>query len=186
MKIDEHNFILSLQAGKEEALDYVIDQYLPLIKGVVMKMLGSFNNEHNVKACCNDILFSIWHHAEKFKGDAQDFRKWVCVIAKYRAIDVYRIEMKKQDALMPNPELAAAIFQHERSTLEEQQEVEAIIATLKPEDQKIFIMRYLLDFSSEEIARQLQMTKSAVDNRLYNGKKRLKLALGGEAFERSL
>lgn len=75
---------------------------------------------------------------------------------------------------------------YENSFLEEQEEIQVIISSLKPVDQKIFIMRYLLDFDTEEIARQLEMTKSAIDNRLYHGRKKLKKDLGGMPIEKSV
>ena len=187
MKIDEKNFIRYLQAGKEDALDYVIDHYLPLIKGIVSKTLGPFSKNDISKECCNDILLSIWKNAKKFDGDATDFRKWVCVIAKYKAIDYYRIEMKKKESPFLNLELASADSKMDKSNnLEEQEDIQAIIATLKPVDQKIFIMKYLLDLDTEEIAHQLQMTKSAIDNRLYHGRKKLKKDVGGIPIEKSI
>lgn len=188
MKVNEHNFIKYLQAGKENALDYVIDHYLPLIKGVVLKILGPLDINDTIKECCNDILLSIWKNAKKFNGEAADFQKWVCVIAKYKAIDYYRMEMKKKESpslnidLMPND----SSMKYESTYLEEQEDIQAIITTLKPVDQKIFIMKYLLDFDTEEIAHQLQMTKSAIDNRLYHGRKKLKKDLGGMPIERSV
>ncbi|MGN7476951.1 sigma-70 family RNA polymerase sigma factor [Solibacillus silvestris] len=187
MKINEQNFIKHLQAGKEEALDYVIDHYLPLIKGVVLKTLGPLGQNDSPKECINDILFSIWKNAKKFSGDAAAFQKWVCVIAKYKAIDHYRTEMKKKESHVSDMGLAPADHALYKSTrLEELEDIQAIIATLKPVDQKIFIMRYLLDLDTEDIARQLQMTKSAIDNRLYNGRKKLKKALGGIPIEKSI
>lgn len=100
MKINEHNFIALLQAGKEEALDYVIDHYLPLIKGVVVKTLGPLSKNDLAKECCNEILLSIWKNAKKFTGGPTDFQKWVCVIAKYKAIDYIRTEIRKKRAFL--------------------------------------------------------------------------------------
>lgn len=73
MRIHEQNFIKHLQAGKEEALDYVIDHYLPRLKGVVCKTLGSIQQQEMIGECLNDILLAIWKNAKKFKGDATAF-----------------------------------------------------------------------------------------------------------------
>ena len=187
MKINEQNFIALLQAGKEEALNYVIDHYLPLIKGVVVKTLGPFNKNDLTKECCNEILLSIWKNAKKFMGEPMDFQKWVCVIAKYKAVDCVRSEMRKKENLSLQLDFAAHELTHQNNMLlEERENISSILSTLKPVDQKIFIMKYLLDFDSEEIARQLQMTKSAIDNRLYHGKKKLKKSLGGAPIEKSI
>ena len=187
MKIDEKNFIRYLQAGKEDALDYVIDHYLPLIKGIVSKTLGPFSKNDISKERCNDILFSIWKNTKKFNGEVNDFKKWVCVIAKYKAIDYYRMEIKKKENVSLNIMLDSSDYTSSTSSsLEDQENILSITSRLKPLDQKIFIMRYLLDFDTEEIACQLHMTKSAIDNRLYHGKKKLKKALGGISIEKSV
>lgn len=187
MRINEQNFIKYLQAGKEDALDYVIDHYLPLIKAIVLKTLGPLSKNDISKECCNDILFSIWKNAKKFSGNATDFKKWVCVIAKYKAIDFYRAELKKKEiASFVNLAEPIDLTTSNHSTLENKEYIQSILSKLKPLDQKIFIMRYLLDFDTEEIARQLQMTKSAIDNRLYHGRKKIKKDLGGIPIERSV
>src|SRR5690606_22054926 len=176
--------IALLQAGKEEALDYVIDHYLPLIKGVVVKILGPLSKNDLAKECCNEILLSIWKNAKKFTGGPTDFQKWVCVIAKYKAIDYIRTEIRKKESLSLNLDFTAHELTYPQNMLlEEHENIYAIISKLTPVNQKIFIMKYLLDYDTEEIARQLQMTKSAVDNRLYHGKKKLKKSLGGIQIE---
>ena len=40
MKSNESNFIKRLQSGKEDALDFIVDRYLPLLKSVVRQVLG--------------------------------------------------------------------------------------------------------------------------------------------------
>ena len=130
--------------------------------------------------CCNEILLSIWKNSKKFTGEPMEFQKWVCVIAKYKAVDCIRSEMRKKESLSLQLDFTAdALTYPQNMLLEEHENIHAILSKLKPVDQKIFIMKYLLDFDTEEIARQLQMTKSAIDNRLYHGKKKLKKSLGG-------
>ncbi|MEK3764301.1 MULTISPECIES: sigma-70 family RNA polymerase sigma factor [unclassified Solibacillus] len=187
MRINERNFIKYLQAGQEKALDYVIDHYLPLIKGIVVKTLGPIHRADLTKECINDILFSIWQNASKFSGDTTDFQKWICVISKYKAIDYYRTELKRKESPFIDMEATLADSAIKKSSrMEEYEEIQEILSSLKPADQKIFVMKYLLDLNTEEIAHQLQMTKSAVDNRLYHGKKKLKKAWGGISIEKSI
>lgn len=40
-------------------------------------------------------------------------------------------------------------------------------------DREIFVMKFFLDCKTEEIAQKLGLTNTAVDNRVYRGKKRL-------------
>ena len=90
MKSNETNFIKRLQQQKEDALEYIVDKYLPLIKGITYKVLSPLNNQMVIEECINDIFLSIWNNAKKFNGEPNDFKKWTCSIAKYKAIDYYR------------------------------------------------------------------------------------------------
>ena len=45
MKSNEKNFIKRLQRQKEDALEFVVDTYLPLIKGITHKVLLPVQND---------------------------------------------------------------------------------------------------------------------------------------------
>ncbi|QOS98936.1 hypothetical protein JNUCC42_21395 [Brevibacterium sp. JNUCC-42] len=95
MKSNNKNFIQRLQLQKEDALEFIVDKYLPLIKGVTYKVLFPLENDGVIEECINDIFLSIWNNSEKFHGESTDFKKWVCAIAKYKSIDYYRKASKK-------------------------------------------------------------------------------------------
>ena len=119
----------------------------------------------------NDIFLSVWQNARKFRGgDENDFKNWICTVAKYKAIDYYRKEVK-------NYEIASEfleIFMQESREGGVEDTVNEVLNQLEPMDRENFIMRYLLGFSSEETAEKLSLSKSAVDNRIYRGKKKLR------------
>lgn len=171
MKSNESNFIKRLQSGKEDALDFIVDRYLPLLKSVVRQVLGPIKREELIGECVNDVFLSVWQNAKKFRGgDENAFKNWICAVAKYRAIDYYRREAKNIEITSEFLEIPilAATDNHAEDKVNE------LLQQLEPVDRKIFIMRYLLGFSAEETAEQLNLSKSAVDNRVYRGKKILR------------
>ncbi|MCB8818857.1 sigma-70 family RNA polymerase sigma factor [Desulfosporosinus shakirovi] len=96
MKTDLTNYIGRLKNQKEEALEFVMDEYFPLVKGIVTQILLPLAKRELAEECISDVFLSVWHNAQKFKGESEvDFRKWLCAIAKYRAIDFYRREKKR-------------------------------------------------------------------------------------------
>lgn len=171
MKANETNFIKRLQSGKEDALDYIVDRYLPLLKSVVRQVLGPIQQEELIGECVNDVFLSVWQNAMRFRGDDENaFKNWICAVAKYKAIDYYRKEAK-------NFEITSEFLEIPVQTATEddmEDTVNDLLQQLEPTDRKIFIMRYLLGFSAEETAEQLNLSKSAVDNRVYRGKKMLR------------
>lgn len=171
MKSNETNFIKRLQSGKEDALDYIVDRYLRLIKSVVQQVLRPIQREELIGECVNDVFLSVWQNARKFRGgDENAFKNWICAVAKYKAIDYYRKEAKNLEITSEFLEIPL-----QASTEEDVEDlVNELLHELEPVDRKIFIMRFLLGFSAEETAEQLSLSKSAVDNRIYRGKKKLR------------
>lgn len=172
MKSTEKNFIKRLQSGKEDALEYIVEQYFPLMKGIVLQILGPLQQEGLVEECVNDIFLSAWQNARQFTGEKDDFKNWLCAIAKFKAIDYYRNEVRKKDIPTEYMEIHSVEDDH-FAHIETMDEMMTLFQQLENIDQKIFIMKYLLDFNSDEIANSLEMTKAAVDNRIYRGKKKL-------------
>lgn len=185
MKANEKNFIRRLQRQKEDALEFVVDKYLPLIKGVTYNVLSPLGNDGITEECINDVILSIWNHSGKFSGDVADFKKWICAIAKFKAIDYYRKAIRKEEFASDFMELnAEKSAEEELVAAENKNELIKLINQMDPVDRDIFIMKFFLGFKTEEISKKLGMTRAAVDNRIYRGKKKLhtkavNLNLGG-------
>lgn len=174
MKSNDQNFIQRLQRQREDALEFVVDRYLPLVKGITVKVIGPLKNEGMIDECVNDIFLSIWHHADTFTGEPADFKKWVCVIAKFKAIDYYRkagraVEVEADHLERPSEKSAEDAVIDE----ENRQELVQLIHSLEGVDRRIFTMKFFLGFQTNEIAAELGMTRAAVENRIYRGKKKL-------------
>lgn len=175
MRANESNYIKRLKNRKEDALEFVVDKYLPLVKGVTYKVLYSTNNEAAIEECINDVFLSVWENISKFNGDDNDFKKWICAISKYRAIDYYR-------KLVKNLEMAVDIEKEEKANSPEEEviikenrnELMKLINSLEPMDREIFIMKFFLGERNEEIAKKFSVTKSTIDNRIYRGKRKLR------------
>lgn len=187
MRSNKKNFIKRLKAGKEDAIEYVIDEYLPFVKSIVQPILAPLNRAGIIDECLNDVFLSAWENAKKFRGsDPDSFKNWLGAIARFKAIDYYRkitrnAEIAADYLEIPvNNQVESAIIQ-----LENSEELLQFLQQLNPLDQKIMVMKFLLDFHSDEIARQLGMSRSAVDNRIYRNKKKLEQkvkSISGEVF----
>ncbi|AFQ43984.1 sigma-70 family RNA polymerase sigma factor [Desulfosporosinus meridiei] len=179
MKTDQNNYIRRLKDKKEEALEFVMDEYFPLVKGIVTHILLPLERRELAEECISDVFLSVWLNAQKFRGESEaDFRKWLCAIAKYRAIDFYRREKKRLE--IPSSDNESMDICLPEESAEEQvlfkestREMEKMLSLFSPTDRRIFIMKFFWGMPSEEISKKLGLTKSAVDNRIYRGKKQL-------------
>ena len=174
VKSNEHNFVERLQMEREDALEYIVHEYLPLVKGISMKILSPLRNDGLIDECVNDIFLSVWNNAKKFKGDTNNFKYWIASIARFKAIDYYRKTKKSTVVPSEHIELIQSDLVEENIILSEnKKEMLAYIRTLDPLDQKIIIMRLFLGMKSDEISEKLGISKSAIDSRLFRGKKKL-------------
>ncbi|MCA1057756.1 sigma-70 family RNA polymerase sigma factor [Rossellomorea aquimaris] len=176
MKSSPTNFITRLKKKKEDALEYIIDVYMPLVKTIATKVLHN-GNRLDIDECINDVFLTVWQNDHQFQGDAEDFKKWIGMITKYKAIDRYRQAEKRNAREQSDESLQqkSSPLQTDTSVLrrEEKNELLAAISQLDEMDRDIFMMKYYLDLTNIEIAEQLNLSKAAVDNRLYRGKKKL-------------
>jgi len=167
MKIHENNFISELRDKNEEALYFVIDNYGWIIKSTVKKSL--YNLIGHQEECINDILLAIWDNIDSFKN-------WVSAISKYKSIDYQRKYLKNLKVEnIENTELVSPENLLEKVLEKDvQNNLEKLLAPLRPEDKKIFLMVYLEEKDFDEISEKLSISKSVLYNRLSRGKKKLK------------
>lgn len=174
MKSNEMNFVDRLQMEKEDALEYIVNEYLSLVKGISFKILGPIHNEGLLEECINDVFLSVWNNAKKFKGDTSNFKYWIASITKFKAIDYYRKASKENEVALDDLQIQRChSAEDELIIAENKKEILEFIHTLDPIDQKIIVMRLFLHMTSDEISKKLDLSKSAVDSRLFRGRKKL-------------
>ncbi|AWE07314.1 RNA polymerase subunit sigma-70 [Lysinibacillus sp. 2017] len=176
MKCTERNYISRLKKKKEDALEYIMNHYGGLVHGITHQILGHISRQA-VDECVNDTFLLIWQRAHQFDGDTKAFKKWVGMITKYKAIDYYRAleKQKTREKIDEQVILAQAIPDMQMTYIQKEQrdELLAAISGLPEIDRDIFMMKYFLDLPSGEIAEALQLSVSAIDNRLSRGRKKL-------------
>lgn len=175
MWVNDKNYIKKLQSGNEHALEYIYDKYIPIVKSITYKVIGKFDDNGLVEECINDIFLSVWNNSSKFKGNESNFKNWICAIAKFKSIDYYRALVKKSEIVSDTIEIK------DRNTLEEEilitenrNEIIKLLNELEPLDRDIFIMKFFLGLKAEHIGEKLNLSKSAIDSRIYRNKKKLK------------
>lgn len=174
MTSNDTNFIQRLQRQEEDALEFIVDKYLPLIKGITYKVLSPLKNDGVIEECINDIFLSIWNNSKKFKGDSNDFKKWICAISKFKSIDYYRKAGKKVEFSSNDIDFnAEKSAEDELIMLEDRTELIKLLNHLEPVERDIFIMKFFLGLKTEEISIKLGLTKASIDNRIYRGKMKL-------------
>lgn len=179
MKINEDSFIGELKNKNPKALDYLVNNYSNLIFKVVISVLGSDKREEAME-CLNDVLLKVWEKINYHDESKSKFTSWLIAVSKYNAID-YKRKLYKIENECNIDELMLA----DERTIEEQivhseskEEILNVIQNLGSPDKDIFIRKYFFGESLDEISQALKLSRSAVNNRLFRGRKLLKEKLG--------
>jgi RNA polymerase sigma-70 factor, ECF subfamily len=176
MKCNARNFVKRLKKRKEDALEYIIDEYSPFVHAICRKALSA-HGEGAIHECMNDIFLAVWEQANRFEGEPDDFKKWIGMLAKYKSIDRFR-QLERQGSREQDDHVIYEFpgqqdVQIEIVKKEDRNALLLALSSLPEMDRDIFIQKYYLNLSAAEIAESLGLSIAAVDNRLYRGKKKL-------------
>lgn len=179
MKITEANLVEQLNDKNTKALDFLVDKYGNLLYKVIYNVLSTYRDKGLMQECLNDVFFSIWENINMFTGSNEKLIHWMCVIAKYKAIDYQRKLVKDKENIDIDGCVIVSDLRTEDRVLanENRKELLEHINQLEDLDKKIFIMRYFLEEPVNEIANKLGVSRNVVDTRLSRGRKLLKLKL---------
>lgn len=179
MKITESNLPEQLKLRNTRALDFLVDEYSNLLYKVIYNVLSTYGDKGLIEECLNDVLLSIWNNSSMFFGKPEKFIHWICVIAKYKAIDFQRKLAKDKEIIDIENCMIISDFKTEDTVLAKENSKELIehINEMDELDKKIFIMRFYLEDNINEIAAKLGVSRNVVDTRLFRGKKMLKQKL---------
>ena len=59
MRVTDENFIKHLKKKREEALQYVIDEYMGIIKAIIYNALKSYNDPQIIEECISDTFLGL-------------------------------------------------------------------------------------------------------------------------------
>ena len=182
VKITEQNLIKQLKEKNPQAIDYIIDQYGGLIKTVLLKNL--YDQKDHWEECLNDCLLAVWNNPERFDGQKGEFKAFLCAIAKYKAIDLLRRELKrtsKEISLYEEESIKEIkqLYQEERGFMQVEEdasdeELEKLLKCLSEEDKDLFYRRYVKEQSIAQISSETGLHRDRIYSRISKGKKKIR------------
>lgn len=135
----ESNYIRKLKKGEQKALDYIVERFLPVVKGAVYKILYYGEKADMAEECINDVFLSVWKNADKFQGETDlEFKKWIYKIAKFKAIDYYRKVCRSREITVSEQNMnQQRSAEDEFILLENKQELIAVMNQMDKSDREI-------------------------------------------------
>lgn len=173
MRITEQNYISQLKIKNEKALEFVLTEYGWVVKTVAKKHLHQA--PELMDECLNDVLLAVWENIDAFNENKSTFKNWIAGISRYKAIDCKRKYLRylHEEPLESAENIAGSDDEIAAIQNEVSEELDALLRCLSEKDQIIFKMLFFNEEQVENVAKVLNLEKSAVYNHISRGKKKI-------------
>lgn len=180
MEPDIGALIGQLKKKKEFALEQVMDIYMDPVYSLASTILRGYGQTVDIEECVQDVFIDAWNKISEYDPGRGKFKTWLLILCKYKALS-YKRRLSRQNRVFKIEDLKRESQQIEASNVEasflakeERQKIIEAIRSLPDLDRQIFLRVYILDESIEEVSKSLGLSRQAVDNRLWRGRKTLR------------
>lgn len=164
--MEEKSLIKKIKNRDEKGLIEFINIYGPTIKSAIYPVLSQ--HKELIDEVLNESLLAIWENINSFDSGRSSLKNWSATVAKYKAIDALRKELRHTSVNIESIESLSCTDIHQLD------EVDQILKHLTPDDQNIFKKLFIEGYSYDDISKDLKISKKALYNRVSRGKKLLK------------
>lgn len=164
----------------KKALAEAIDQFGPDMQRLVRRILSGTGSAEDVEECVSDAFMAAWSGIDRYEQGRASFRTWLLLLAKYKALDLRRkLQRRVETAGSPAADLVQNEISTEQEVLSRETAFELIgfVQMMDEPDRSLFLRRYFLYESLEQLTQTFNLSKKAVESRLYRCRTQLKQAL---------
>lgn len=166
----EKKLITSLKNKDEKALVYLIENYSGILKSVIKRVLQSFPDLWD--ECLNETLMAVWQNIDSYDCNRSSFKNWCASVARYKAIDTLRREVKHNNREEIRDENSYTGNEFDRVLVKE------IFKYLSPEDRKLFEAIFIEGYTYDEMAQKLGVSKDALYSRVKRSRRKIEKEFG--------
>ncbi len=148
------------QSGNKRAYNRLLSEMVPYIK---MRISNSLANPDWVEDITQEVLISVHKSLNSYSSD-RSFKPWLNAIIQFRRTDFLRKHYKHKNVKEVTHE-NSEIFSNNVTKNEhagELKDIEAAMESLPDKQQKIFRLMKIEGYSAKEVAKEMDMSVSAV------------------------
>ena len=179
MKNDDAKLIQRVLDGDDTAFSTLVKKHQKPVHALAWRKIGDF---HVAEEITQDTFLKAYQNLSTLK-EPQKFASWLYVIAanyckmwmRKKRLSTQSLEDTNSAELEKATYSGYVIAENERTTAEAQREVvKKLLAKLQESDRIVMTLYYLGGMTYEEISEFLGVSVSAIKNRLYRARQRLK------------
>ena len=179
--IPVETLLARIQAGDEDALLALHDQYAGPVYAVAYRVLGEAMAAEEVT---QDAFLRVWDHAARYDPARGSFLTWLLTITRRRAIDVLRQQQRQRPpgdatfSLDEHPYLWEQVAQPgtHNTHRELRHSLAAELDRLPAEQQAAIRLAYFYGMSHSDIAAYLHLPLGTIKTRIRLGMEKLRTA----------
>jgi RNA polymerase sigma-70 factor (ECF subfamily) len=171
----EDPLVAGFLSGDEAALRDVYQEHGKLVYSFCRRTLGP----ERAADATQEVFFAAWKSRERYRPEAGSLAGWLLGIARYKVIDVYRVESRNPVAGEESnrPEVGA---EHETLEATAQRMLVAEALSQLPERQKKMVrLAFYQDMTHSQIAEQFDLPLGTVKSDIRRGLEKLRRHLEG-------
>jgi RNA polymerase sigma-70 factor (ECF subfamily) len=175
-----------LSAGDERALAEVFDGPARSVYGSALRVLGDDSAAQDV---VQDVFVELWTHPDRYDPAAGTLRTYLAVLARHRAVDLVRSELRRiarQERgyrLAPAP--PARFASDEVMAAETLRLVRAAVGMLPASQRQVVELVYFEGLTSREVASAVGIPEGTAKSRLRLALAKLETILDRQLLEPS-
>jgi RNA polymerase sigma factor (sigma-70 family) len=175
---EELHWIEAVLSGNKQAYGHIIDKYKNQLYATVLRMT---KNPQDAQDLVQEAFIKVYYQLGKYDKKGS-FSGWLKRVAINHCMDEFRKKHHRienveiHENVIENPNHPEIIFLKK----EKHRQLERLIATLPEDERMIILLRYVNEFSYDEISELLDVPVSTVRNKLHRAKKKLRAAVTNE------
>lgn len=173
-----------LAAGDDHALAEVFDRLAPVVYGAALRVLGEGSAAQDV---AQDVFVELWTHPDRYDPDAGSLRTYLIVLARHRAVDVVRSELRRiarqERHYRLTPEHPHLSVSEEVTAAEAASVVRAAVRQLPEAQRRVVELAYFQGLTCREVALAADIPEGTAKSRLRLALAKLETVLERELLE---
>ena len=168
---DDKRLVELSLGGDDIAFEYLFNRYSEAIRRLLLHRSTSVEDTEDL---LQETFIKVYVNLQRYSSE-YTFGQWIYTIARNTHID---FERRKQEELSIDEKFsapAASTPSPEENLINIQQrtQIEHYIGSLPEQYRQLFVMRFLEDYSYEEIAEKLRLPMGTVKTQIHRARERM-------------
>ncbi|MBR5850699.1 MAG: RNA polymerase sigma factor [Alistipes sp.] len=168
---EDRQLVESALAGDDVAFAYLSNRYRDAIRQLLVQRVGSDDDADDL---LQETFIKVYLHLDRY-NPAYTFGQWIYTIARNTFIDFYRRRQEELPiderfsapaATTPNPEESVI-------RLQLRSQIDQCLNRLTPRYARLIRMRFLEEYSYEEIAERLEIPLGTVKTQIHRAREQM-------------